>query len=469
MLDSSASDPETTGSETGESGLSESPLSAIPAQRSPEHDFLPPPPPRRGRRRLTIAAVVVVALVTGAVGVSLMPFDSRGTLGAHPAAAAPTTVPPTPYELATQALTAQADALTRHDHAGWMAAVDPGQPALRKRFEQLYSTFQALHVTHFEWDNAVGGRTGGPVELNSDMVFCLSTATCPKFISGSDNGPSHIPQKLTVKQLDGRWVISKAAKGSYRSELQPYPWEAGDLVFAQGSRVTVGAPRSLADQMKAVLAVADQAARTDDRFAAMVGNPQLRYRVFLATDKAWKTWYGGNDASYAVAYTIPTGSVSSDVVLHMPKLQGDREELKVVLQHEMGHVATLSNLTSTDDADLWLMEGVADYIGWLPRHARQDWNFPAVRDALHGGRPPRSIVESPLKNDASDRAVARFYGLGHFAVECLATKYGEAKTMNFVRLKLRVQEDIDDSSRIAFGAPFKTVDKGCVTWMKEHS
>jgi hypothetical protein len=349
-----------------------------------------------------------------------------------------------------------------------MAAVDPKQPALRKHFEQLYSSFQALHVTQFEYQNSTGGRSEGPVDLNSEMIFCLSQKTCPPY-SQSDSGPSHVPQKLTLRQLNGRWVISRAAKGAYKSELQPYPWEAGDMVFAQGSRVTVGAPKSLSGQMKTVLAIADKAARTDDRFAVLVGNPQLRYRVFLATDKAWKTWYGGNDASYAVAYTIPTGSAGSDVVLHMPKLAGDREELKVVLQHEMGHVATLSNLTSADNADLWLMEGVADYIGWLPQHTRQDWNYPDVRDALHGSHPPKSIVETALKNDASDRAVARFYGLGHFAVECLATKYGEAKAMNFVRLKLREDDDLDEAAQTAFGVPFKTVDKGCVTWMKQHS
>jgi hypothetical protein len=480
MHDSSGSDPETAISaddpappESSGSDKSDWSSPAIPAQRIPDHDVLytVEPPPRKPRRRALIATIAVVAVAAGAAAIAVLPFGSRtpaGSLGAAPAAAATPSAPPTPYELAVKALTDQAAALTRHDHAGWMAAVDPRQPALRKHFEQLYSSFQALHVTQFEYQNSTGGTSDGPVELNSEMIFCLSARSCPPYTQ-SDSGPSHIPQKLTLKDLNGHWVISKAAKGAYKSQLQPYPWEAGDMVFAQGSRVTVGAPKSLAGQMKTVLAAADKAARTDDRFATMVGNPQLRYRVFLATDKAWKTWYGGNDASYAVAYTIPTGAAGSDVVLHMPKLDGDREELKVVLQHEMGHVATLSNLTSGDDADLWLMEGVADYIGWLPQRTRQDWNFPAVRDALHGSHPPKSIVESPLKNDASDRAVARFYGLGHFAVECLATKYGEARTMNFVRLKLREDDDLDEAAQQAFGTSFKTVDKGCVTWMKQHS
>jgi hypothetical protein len=476
MFDSSGSDPETAvsadASDVEESDKSDWSAPAIPAQRRPDHDVLLSAPPEPRRRWWWVAVLAVVALAAAAAAIVVLPFGSRtpaSGLGAAPAAAATPTTPPSPYELAVKALADQATALTRHDRTGWLAAVDPKQPALRKHFAQLYSSFQSLHVTQFSYQSSTGGKSDGPVELNSEMIFCLSQKDCPSLVPGSDNGPSHIPEKLTLKELNGRWVISKVGKGSYKTQLQPYPWEAGDMVYAQGSRVTVGAPKSLSGQLKTVLTIADKAARTDDRFAAMVGNSQLRYRVFLATDKAWKTWYGGNDASYAVAYTIPTGSAGSDVVLHMPKLKDDRAELKVVLQHEMAHVATLSNLTSTDDPDLWLMEGVADYIGWLPQHTRQDWNFPDVRDALHGSKPPRSMVESQLKDDASDRAVARFYGLGHFAVECLATKYGEARTMNFVRLKLRVQEDIDDASRIAFGAPFKTVDKGCMTWMKQHS
>jgi hypothetical protein len=495
MHDSAASEPETTGSpEEAEPTPDEaaepetppepepepangeeppSPAPTIPGQRIPTHDDLVEPTPHRWRRRTLTAAVAVVALLGGAAAITLAPSRSgtqAGNIGAAPAAAATPTIPLTPYEEAVATLKAQAAALTRHDHAGWMAAVDPHQPALRKHFEQLYSSFQALHVTQFQYHSSIGGKSDGPVELNTDMIFCLSTKTCPIDPESIDSGPSHIAQALTVKKTGGRWVISKAVKGKYPSQLEPYPWQAGDLVFAQGSRVTVGAPRSLAKQMKTVLGIADKAARIDDRFAVMVGNPQLRYRVFLATDKNWKTWYGGNEASYAVAYTIATGSVTSDVVLHMSQLVGDRQQLKIVLQHEMGHVATISNIRDSDEADDWLIEGVADYIGWLPQHTRQDWNFSAARDALHGSHPPKSIVESPLKDTASDRTVARFYGLGHFAVECLATKYGETKAMDFVRLKLRDESnDLDDAAQQAFGTPFKTVDKGCVSWMKQHS
>jgi hypothetical protein len=139
------------------------------------------------------------------------------------------------------------------------------------------------------------------------------------------------------------------------------------------------------------------------------------------------------------------------------------------VQHEMGHVATLSNLTTGDDDDMWLKEGVADYIGWLPQHVHQDWDFPAARSALHGGRSPRTIAEPPLTDSSSDRSANRFYGLAHFAVECLVAKYGQDRAMNFVRLKLRADDDLDTASREALGTSFSTVDKGCLSWMKQHS
>lgn len=449
----------------------------IPPQRIPAHDALPAAPPAppappstpgRRRRRVLIAAAVVGVLGVFAASALATARPTEGLLGAAPAAAATPTTPPTPYDRAVKALSDQAAALIRHDHAGWMAAVDPKQPALRKRFEQFYAAFQALHVTHFEYHSSLGGGPPSPVQLNAVMAFCLSAATCPEYEAGSDyDGPPHIAEKLVLKPLAGRYVISKLSKANYPSQLQPFPWEAQSLVYAQGKRVTVAAPKSLAGKMKSVLAVADKAALTDDRFAVLMKNPQQRYRVFLADDKAWKTWYGGGNARYAVAFTVPTAAAGSDVVLHMSQLRAS--DLKVVVQHEMGHVATLSNLTTGDANDMWLKEGVADYIGWLPQHTHQDWDFPAARSALHGSHPPKSIVEAPLAPSSSDETANRFYGLAHFAVECMAAKYGEGRAMNFVRLRLREADDLDTAAQQAFGTSFSTVDKGCVSWMKQHS
>ena len=315
----------------------------IPAQRVPIHDMLPPAP-RRSRRYLL--PILLVVLLGGVIAVpSGTTRRPIGTLAAAAGArtATATASPPTPYELAHQALDRQAAALLRGDRAGWLAAVDPRQPALRKRYQDLYASLTALHVTRLEYHSYIESSSGDSITLGAEMAFCFDH-TCPPYVTNPHSGPPRTTQQLTLKPVGDRYVITKTAKAQNQTDLQPLPWEAGDLLFVQGKRVTVAAPRALAKRLPEVLAVADKAAQTDDRIARYMDNPQPRYRIFLATDQAWKTWYGGETAGYSVAYTIPLNDAGSDVVLHMSDLTDDAQELKVVVQHELAHVATLSNL-----------------------------------------------------------------------------------------------------------------------------
>jgi hypothetical protein len=195
-----------------------------------------------------------------------------------------------------------------------------------------------------------------------------------------------------------------------------------------------------------------------------MANPQRRYRVFLATEANWKKWYGGGLPGYAVAYTVRLNRSGSDVVLHIDRF-GSSRELAITLQHELAHVSTLSQLASVDNRDLWLMEGVAEYAAWLPLHAGADLTVPSVRSAFRGANRPRSIVQPPLKANAKQSRVNLFYGLGNYAVDCMSVKFGEAKAMEFARLKLREQKSLDAAAREAFGIPFATVDNACLTWI----
>jgi hypothetical protein len=438
----------------------------VPGQRRPAHDALPPVAAAPPRRRIATADLVLILLLV-AVGVVVL-GGTRAPVAAIASASVPAApIPPTPLELARTALDKQAAALLRGDLKSWLAVVDPGQTALRKRYTELYRSLRALRVTQFEYHVSPGGSANGFVIASTEIAYCLSAtaATCPAYSKSGYRGPPRITQRVTLRRAPGGYLIVGLAKGADSGDLQPTPWQAGDLVFAQGERVTVAAPRALRGRLAEVVRIADRAAVVTDRIAGYMGNRQLRYRIYLATDKAWKTWYGGGLPGYTVGYTIPLNDAGSDVLLHMSELDFP-EELRVTIQHEMVHVATLSNLTYVDDQYTWLLEGVAEYAGWLPKRARSDWTYPAVRSAVRGSHPPRSIVVDALDPGAGQRAVDVFYGLTHFAVECLVTKYGERKTMEFVRRALRLGEQPDVAAQGAFGVHFDKVDKGCVAWIR---
>ena len=447
----------------------------IPAQRTPGHDDVPlgppgppaepPAPPRR--RPLGVLVLMVLAVAVGLA----VPAGDRSPVAIARGGTSAGTVPdvaPRPFDKAEQALDAQAAALLRGDERGWLAAVDPAQPALRKRYQALFRALRSLQVTQFEYHPAVVSPPDETVTTHVTITYCFSRTSCPAYRSEGDGGPALLAQRLTLKPGTAGYVISKLAATPTEGTSQPTPWEAGDLVFAQGKRVTVGARRPLAKRLPEMVKAADKAAVVADRIAGYMGNPQKRYRIFLATDADWKKWYGGGLPEYAVAYTIGLNESGSDVVLQIGEL-ADRQELAGTLQHEMTHVATLSHLMLEDPDDLWLMEGVAEYAAWLPLHAGTDLIVPSVRSAFRGSNRPKSIVQAPLPDDAKQNRVNLFYGLGNYAVDCLSAKYGEARAMKFVRLKLRERKTLDTASRTAFGKPFATVDKACVTWIARQA
>jgi hypothetical protein len=436
---------------------------ASPAPPGPD-----PAPAIRARLRactLVVAAALAVAALGISTGVVVLRPAARPSAVAQEATKPPR--PLTPFEHSANTLVAQAAALVDGDEKAWLAAVDPANRQLRARYRMMFRSLRALEVSNLEYHPYPrDGAKPGSVAVGAHLAYCFSVAACPQWRRDSAEGPPRITQTLTFKPVKGRYLITGVADAG-GTDMQPTPWETGELVFARGARVTVAATRSQAKNLRRVLTIAEKAAVVNDRFAGYVGNPQRRYRVYLADEKAWKTWYGGIDAQWTVGYAVPLTTAGTDVVLRMSELLKNRELMATTIQHELGHVITVGGVTSRDAAeDRWLSEGIAEYIGWAPRPARASWNRYGARSAYRGGKEPKTIAAEPFGAKASDRTVDAFYAMGHFAADCMADRYGERRLFTFVRLVLREDRSYDKAARDAFGKPFATVDKACVKWIK---
>jgi hypothetical protein len=427
------------------------------------------------KRALLIGAILFLVLaVVGSISLVVLAANRTGTTASH-TTASPTTAatPATPFDTASAALATQATALIKGDQAGWLAAVDPGQPALQARYKSMYTDLRGLGVSQFEYHPFIedsADKAPSAVSVGAEITYCFSMTKCPAYTDSSEwNGAPQIAQSLVLKPVNGHYVIIALKKSDEPNHLQPTPWESGDLVFAQGKRVTVAAPKSEANHLDQVVAIADQAAAVNDRFAVYVHNPQQRYRLYLADDKTWKTWYGGETDQWIVGYTMPLNEAESDVVLRTSTLLGDEELMRTTIQHELGHVVTLGGAqesSSNGNDNLWLIEGIAEYIGWSPRPATDSWRRHSVHALMHSAHPPTTIAAKPLARNASAEAGDAFYGMGHFAVDCMATKFGQRKLFTFIELTLREGYGLAQASQEAYAEPFSTVDKGCVSWIK---
>ena len=447
---------------------------AIPRQRTP---YPPPPPatpaslssapPPRQRGPFLAGVLALTAALAVAAGAVYVATDEPLDTAAEAAAPTGKPRPLTPLEAANQALDRQAAALLRGDEKAWLAGVDPAQAKLRTRYRSMFRSLRSLGVTRFDYRTSVpaGDRTAATVSVDAQIEYCFADMPCP------EAGAPTVTQALKVKPVSGRYVISSLVTKKSDEKQQPAPWQDGDLVFRKGKRVTLIAPPAQRRHLGEVLPLAEAAATVNDRFAALVGNPQRRYRIYLAGPKQWKTWYGGITDKWIIAYAAPLGAAGMDVVLNMAELRGDRRLLTTTVQHELGHVVTIGGVhhRSAGNGAMWLKEGIAEYIGWYPQPATASWRRPAVRGIVNGGKRPKSIAVNALKAEARLVEGDAFYGLGHFAADCLARKYGQRALFTFVRLYLREDRDLDPASREAFGKPFATVDKACVADIRDRA
>lgn len=97
-----------------------------------------------------------------------------------------------------------------------------------------------------------------------------------------------------------------------------------------GKRVIVAGPQTQAGNVKRVLRLAEKAAVVADRYAVKMNNPQNRYRVHLADNKAYNTWYAGSRPPWSVAYQLSLNGIDGDIVLKSGKALPENGETKTL-------------------------------------------------------------------------------------------------------------------------------------------
>ncbi|WP_030441580.1 peptidase MA family metallohydrolase [Actinoplanes subtropicus] len=427
-------------------------------------------PKARWRVRALLAGGAAVAVLAAGF-VDLQPGSSpEAAAQAAPSdrpAPSPSATPATPYDEAVAALDAQTAALVNGDENGWLAAVGP---KLKARYRSVFRNLRGLGVSGLHYEPGAGQPVKGDataVAITADLVYCFTADMCPEHPASKWERSPRIAQKLTLEPVGGAYVITSVGAASQPDPHQPTPWESGDLTFAQGKRVVVAAGAGEEKYLRTVLPVAERAAAVADRYAALNGTAQKRYRIFLASEKQWNTWYGGENDKWAIGLAMPLNKRGIDVILRMADMD-DALTLATTVQHELGHVVTLTGAFEPDAGeDTWLSEGIAEYIGWKPRSAAQSLRRFSVRWQLN-----RSAMKSMVPAEPGAKAPARagdaFYGLSHLAVDCMAHQYGETKLFKFVRSVLTDGDELDQAALDAYGVPFRTVDKTCMAWIRKQ-
>ncbi|MGC4896563.1 hypothetical protein [Micromonospora sp. DT31] len=350
-------------------------------------------------------------------------------------------------------LDGQAAALLGGDRARFLAVAEPAaRPALTRR----YAALRALRVT--VWRPAADGVPAAVDGVPGEWRLTVTVGYC--FVV-PDCAPS-------TTQWGTRWRMAgeePRLTGLEPSRTDPAgarPWEVSDLAVAVGARAVVATTPAHRGRLPGLLAQAEAAARSADRYA-VGGSPPARYLVYFAGKAEWQRWYGGGRPKWTAGYAVGVGGGRHDVVLNAQSVTP--AGVDDLLRHELTHAAALPDRGYADRASWWLVEGLAEYAGADGQPVDRYEGVTEVRDLLRGGWSGRLDAVAPA-DDASGGRVGGAYGVGYLAVRHLVDRYGEQRMLDFYRAVVHDRRSPEQAADEVFGDPWSVLHDDCVAYVR---
>ncbi|MEU8007091.1 hypothetical protein AB0B66_38515 [Catellatospora sp. NPDC049111] len=383
-----------------------------------------------------------------------------GTLGERRRETATPSPPrPTGPERPGDVIERQGRAMMAGDEAGWLADVDASNPSLLARYTSFFRVLHALGVS--EWQPEISDiGFGETAKIKVKVNYCIVTTIECKFDDREKGSYT-----VGFASRGDRVLITSFSDDPPGPAEDAKPWDTDELVFRQGERVTVAAPKDLEAHLDRVLIEADAAARVADPYARW--DKPSRYLVFVGGKKQWSRWYRSIDevAGFAKPSTSPYAAV-----------EWPSYDLGYVLRHELGHLATLYGVSNIDTPGCcvllvrpkWLTEGIAELIGYQGASTTTNDRLSGLRQHLRAGRWDGKFDSEvkPLGKTPDDRSRVENaqYVLSHLAFYCLLDTYGEDAAYTFFRLVARERRAPEDY--LGFGKPWSQVEAGCARWIR---
>jgi hypothetical protein len=395
---------------------------------------------------MTVAVVVTLALGSG-VAVAAMaarsdhaPARARPSSDSRPDPKPAADATPDAAELRVQALQALLDTRSRAvldgDRAAWLSTVDPRSEKFRTEQSRFFSNLRA--VPFYDWSYTYAGVAAGPTaarvrELGGTTAW-VARVHAGYRLRGYDTASSLTEQFLTVVERDGRWYVASTSDGA----TAPQPWDLGRVRVVKGSHVLVLGTASTTTLREFAVA-GDRAVGSVSRVWGRDW-PRRAVLVVPRTEKEMGRLLQRPARGLSQIAAVTTGELAhgdhgvarSDRVVINPdafRRLGDSGR-RVVLSHEMTHVAVRSSTTAP--VPIWLSEGFADYVGYQDVDLSRRTIAADVLALVRRGKGPRELPGVD-DFDPTRTTIAPAYSGAWLACRLIADRYGQGALVRLYR------------------------------------
>ncbi|MFS2292305.1 MAG: basic secretory family protein [Actinomadura sp.] len=327
----------------------------------------------------------------------------------------------------------RARAVRDGDEAAFLATAASAPAAFRDAQARMYRNLRRLPLKRWQ------ERVIAPHTVDDDTGATIVRTEVRSRLRGFDQGDVVRTRYLALAPRSGSWTIVGDGS-SHGLEDDPAVWDGGRLAVARGRASLVigdaGGLEEIAARLDAAVPVV----------TGVVGSGWARRVVALVpADADLASALAGPGQSLhgiaALATVTPAaaGARGEDRVIVSPGTFGRLNELgrDVVLTHELTHVATGGARDRT--TPLWLIEGFADYVGYLRTRVGVRAAAGELRREVAAGRVPSRLPSADAFSGGSER-LSQAYQEAWLACRMVADRYGEATLVRLYRTAGRVPE-----------------------------
>lgn len=368
--------------------------------------------PRRHRSAVALAGSVAaaVALLSSCSGVETPSESPRSE------------APPEVSAEVGRILSERARAVRSGDLPGFLDSVDSSRGRLVARQERYFLNLRDLPLAEFGYGvEGVVPIAGGGGDVKAVVQVTMQ-------LKGYDAAPVRRYAAYTFHEdPDVGWVMVADRDREFEAEndLEPQPWEVTRIHTVEGDGVLGIFDRETADEAYQIIPAVEEGIREVSR--SMPVDWSRSVVVYALSDVSFLAGLddlpgGDPDRLDGVAFpvTVSPGSAelaSTRFMLHPRMVGRDTATRNRLIRHELTHVA----LGPFDDTvPTWLAEGIAEYVSVrpVPPHDRL-----ISGEALQVARGGLSAL--PADEDFNGPHSGANYGIAWYAVEYLASAYGE--------------------------------------------
>jgi hypothetical protein len=328
-------------------------------------------------------------------------------------------------------------ALLARDRAAFLADLDSSPAAARYRAAQAATFDNVAGVPLAAWSYQITAPvTGGSVLADAATrygaaVFIARVAFRYQ-LRDADPAPTAHDVWLTFVRRSGRVLIASDADLAGEGGASWHgPWDFGPVVARRGAASLVLAHPADETRLSAVAAVADEAVAA---VTGLWGNGWPRRVVVIVAgsqdEMAAIVGASGSDTAAETVADDADPSTGLRVVLSPARLSS--LGLRLVMRHEVTHVATWALTHASETLTTWLIEGLADYVANLGSRQAVTLAAGELRAEVASGRIPAALPANDEFTPGGTR-LPQVYEEAWLACRLIAARAGQDALVRLYR------------------------------------